>query len=63
MNTVYAKASTSFYAMAVHTDEHVDRYRDAVDRSFAELSGLSKNGELMRSLVGPPAVAGFKRLT
>ena len=61
MNTVYDKASTSFYAMAVHTDEHVDRYLDAVDRSFAELPGLSNDGEFTRSLVGPPAVAGFKR--
>ena len=56
-------ATTAFYAMAAHTDEHVDRYLDAVDRSFAELSGLLNSGELMRSLTGPPAVAGFKRLT
>lgn len=55
-------ASTSFYAMAAHTDEHVDRYLEAVDRSFAELSGLLRNGELMSSLMGPPAVSGFKRL-
>ncbi len=62
MNTVYAKASTSFYVMVAHTDEHVDRYLDATDRSFGELSMLLQTGELMRSLVGSPAVAGFKRL-
>ncbi|MDH3892463.1 MAG: aminotransferase class III-fold pyridoxal phosphate-dependent enzyme [candidate division Zixibacteria bacterium] len=56
-------ASTSFYAMAAHTDEHVSRYLEAVDRSFGRMSELLNNGELMHSLVGPPAVAGFTRLT
>ena len=61
MNTVYAKTSTLFHAMAAHTDEHVDRYLDATDRSFGELSMLLQTGELMFSLIGPPPVAKFKR--
>ncbi|MCK4461123.1 MAG: hypothetical protein KAW46_04930 [candidate division Zixibacteria bacterium] len=59
---VYATASRLFYAMAAHAGEHVDRYLDATDRSFGELSMLLQTGELMSSLIGPPAVAGFKRL-
>jgi len=56
-------ASTSFYSMLAHTHEHVEAYLEALDRSFGELAVLLDKGELESSLIGPPAVAGFRRLT
>jgi len=55
-------ASTSFYSMVAHTDEHVNAYLESADRAFGELATLLDKGELEHSLLGPPAVAGFRRL-
>jgi len=55
-------ASTSFYAMYAHTDEHVSCYLDAADEVLGEMAQLQKSGELASALSGPPATAGFKRL-
>ncbi len=55
-------ATTGFYAMAAHNDEHVDRYLEAVERSFGRLAELLASGELSSSLQGPPAISGFRRL-
>jgi glutamate-1-semialdehyde 2,1-aminomutase len=56
-------ASNLFYAMCVHTVEHVNEYLVAVDETFAELCRAIKTGKLEQELEGEPAVAGFKRLT
>jgi hypothetical protein len=68
MNTVYAwiaAVACGDLAMTVAAFFNSllsgSHYVDAVDRRFAKLSGWLKNGELMRSLVGPPPVAKFKR--
>lgn len=55
-------ASTSFYAMLAHTDEHVARYAAAARRSFARIRELSDSGKAAASLRGKPANPGFKRL-
>ena len=55
-------ASTSFYSMAPHTNEHVEQYLAAVKRTFAEITDLRGRGEVASNLLGSPAVAGFKRL-
>jgi glutamate-1-semialdehyde 2,1-aminomutase len=55
-------ASTSFYAMGAHTDEHVEGYLCAADSVFAELAGAQHNGTVMARLRGRPASAGFTRL-
>jgi glutamate-1-semialdehyde 2,1-aminomutase len=55
-------ASTLFYSMLAHTDEHVVRYLEAADQAFAEVSAASTEGNLAARLRGEPAVAGFKRL-
>ncbi len=55
-------ATTAFYSMLAHTHDHVNAYSQAVDQCFGELAVLLRNGEVEKSLAGPPAVAGFKRL-
>jgi len=55
-------ATTAFYSMLAHTHDHVNAYTQAVDQCFGELAVLLGNGEVEKSLAGPPAVAGFKRL-
>ena len=55
-------ATTAFYSMLAHTHDHVNAYAQAAERCFGELAALLKNGEVEKSLAGPPAVAGFKRL-
>lgn len=56
-------ASSLYYAMYAHTDEHVHLYLEAVDKAFAELSGAIDRADLLEKLEGQPASAGFKRLT
>ncbi len=56
-------ASTSFYSMLAHKQEHVDRYIKAADRVFAELRKADNSNSVKASLSGKPAVSGFKRLT
>jgi len=55
-------ASTLFYAMYAHTQNHVDSYLKAVDESFGEISENCRAGNLEQKLRGKPATAGFKRL-
>jgi glutamate-1-semialdehyde 2,1-aminomutase len=56
-------ASTLYYAMYAHQDDHVERYLSAVDEVFTEISRSKAAGDLARRLKGAPAVSGFKRLT
>lgn len=56
-------ASTLFYAMYAHQNHHIEEYIRAVDDVFAEISELNQTGDLEKSLKGPPASEGFKRLT
>lgn len=55
-------ASTSFYPMYAHTEQHVDRYLESTDKAFAEISERITLGQLKSALRGKPSVAGFKRL-
>ncbi len=55
-------ASTDFYAMFAHTDEHVSAYSRACERAFELLVRLDEGGLMERSLRGRPAAAGFQRL-
>ena len=56
-------ASTLYYAMYAHTEEHVRAYLNAVNEVFAEVSSSLKNDRIMAELQGLPARSGFKRLT
>jgi glutamate-1-semialdehyde 2,1-aminomutase len=55
-------ASTSFYAMGSHRQEHVTSYLAAVDDAFAAIARASDDGSLERQLRGKPASVGFKRI-
>ena len=55
-------ASTSFYAMAAHTDWHVDAYLAAADCAFAEIAKAEREGSVEARLEGLPSSAGFTRL-
>jgi glutamate-1-semialdehyde 2,1-aminomutase len=55
-------ASTSFYSMCAHTDQHVASYLKAADDVFGELAELIKTGRVTQHMLGKPATAGFKRL-
>ena len=56
-------ASNLFYAMHAHTEEHVDRYLNAVDKTFHEISKCHSTGTITGQLKGKPSQTGFKRLT
>lgn len=56
-------ASTLFYAMAAHSNEHVKSYLNAVDGAFNTLSKAIESGDVDHHLKGKPANPGFKRLT
>jgi glutamate-1-semialdehyde 2,1-aminomutase len=56
-------ASTSFYSMYAHRQEHIDSYLNAVDGTFKIISAENRKGNVERLLIGKPATAGFKRLT
>lgn len=55
-------ASTLFYAMYAHQDNHVNQYLAAVDDSFAAIAELNLKGEVEKNMKGDAATAGFKRL-
>jgi glutamate-1-semialdehyde 2,1-aminomutase len=55
-------ASTLYYAMYAHTDEHVEGYLSAVDEVFSTIAPLLRPGHARGSLRGEPAAPGFKRL-
>ena len=56
-------ASTLFYAMYAHQEDHVVRYLNAVDETFSVLADLSRKGNIEKEMKGPAATTGFKRLT
>lgn len=56
-------SSNLFYAMYAHQNEHVEKYLQAVDDVFAEISEAHQAGNLEKQLKGRPASEGFKRLT
>jgi len=55
-------ASTLFYAMLAHTDQHVDSYLKAVAVAFQTIASARKRQDVTGSLDGLPALAGFKRI-
>jgi glutamate-1-semialdehyde 2,1-aminomutase len=55
-------ASTSFYSMFAHTDDHVESYLDAADKVFGFIKEVLEDGSLASRLRGEPAASGFKRL-
>jgi glutamate-1-semialdehyde 2,1-aminomutase len=54
-------ASTHFYAMWAHRDDHVEAYLYAADQAFQKLSWAVGTGEIGSLLRGRPARDGFKR--
>lgn len=55
-------ASNLCYLMDAHTEEDVERYLAACQRSFAKMAGARVAGDLERQLLGEPAISGFKRI-
>jgi glutamate-1-semialdehyde 2,1-aminomutase len=53
-------ASTLFYSMYAHQQDHISKYLTALDEVF---SLIAKTKNVAEKLVGLPATAGFKRLT
>jgi glutamate-1-semialdehyde 2,1-aminomutase len=56
-------AGGSFYSMWAHTDQHVDRYLDAVDEVFRALRTAIDQNAVRQLLRGPVAHSAFTRLT
>ncbi|MBW1793734.1 MAG: aminotransferase class III-fold pyridoxal phosphate-dependent enzyme [Deltaproteobacteria bacterium] len=56
-------ASNLFYAMYVHNDNHVQKYLEAVDKSFEEIARSVDQNDIEDRLVGAPSIVGFKRIT
>jgi len=55
-------ASTAFYAIYGHQDEHIDAYLDAVNDVFGVLAKALENEEIEIKLKGPIKHSGFQRL-
>ena len=55
-------ATTLFYAMYAHTEDHVTRYLDAADHALYNIREALDRGELEQRLMGEPASEGFKRI-
>ena len=55
-------ATTGFYAMFAHQEEHVKVYLDAVDQVLPFLNESLRSGQPESFLIGKPAISGFKRL-
>lgn len=56
-------ASKSVYASYSHTEEHVAKYLENVDKVFRMIKRAMDNKKIRDLLKGPIAHAGFKRLT
>jgi len=56
-------ASTLFYAMYAHTEDHVRSYLEGVDKSFEEIVRSIEQDDIDKKLIGKPSSVGFKRLT
>lgn len=56
-------AGTGVYASFAHTDEIIEKYLEACDRTFEKIAGIINRGEDVKSyLKGPVCHAGFERL-
>jgi len=55
-------ASTSFYSMWSHTEQHVTSYVHAVGEVFATIREAVEKGDVRARLLGEPAASGFARL-
>jgi glutamate-1-semialdehyde 2,1-aminomutase len=55
-------ASTLFYSMYAHQEEHVVQYLKAADNAFGMIKASIETGHPEKDLLGQPSVAGFKRL-
>jgi len=55
-------ASPSIYPTLAHTDEIVEAYGGAIDEVFREIAGIISGGGIEKSLKGPVAHSGFRRL-
>jgi adenosylmethionine-8-amino-7-oxononanoate aminotransferase len=55
-------AALTFYPTLAHTYEIMRKYSEALDSVFAELAEKFQNNSLEKSLKGPVAHQGFKRL-
>ena len=56
-------ASNIYYAMYVHTEDHVKSYLQAADKAFAEIARSVDQSDILTKLKGKPSNVGFKRLT
>ena len=55
-------ASTSFYSMYAHTNQHIDMYLDAVHKVFKLIKQLEQSEKILANISGKPASRGFSRL-
>lgn len=55
-------ATTGFYSMYAHTDEHVKTYLTAADGVLKDLSNLIEQNAVRENLIGNPAVSSFARI-
>lgn len=56
-------AGTGVYASLAHTDEIIEKYEEACERTFAKIAKIVSNGgDIMDYLEGPVCHAGFERL-
>jgi glutamate-1-semialdehyde 2,1-aminomutase len=55
-------ATTGFYAMFAHREEHVKAYLEAVDQILPFLNEALSSKHPESFLIGQPAISGFKRL-
>lgn len=55
-------ASNLLYLMYAHTEEHVERYLEALDYAFGELREAVAAGSIESKLIGEPSASGFQRL-
>ncbi|MBZ0216898.1 MAG: aminotransferase class III-fold pyridoxal phosphate-dependent enzyme, partial [Fimbriimonadaceae bacterium] len=56
-------ATTSFYTMFSHTDDHVNHYLEQAAGVFAIIAEAQGRGDVSKHLRGPVAHTGFHRLT
>jgi len=55
-------ASTLFYAMFAHQNEHVNLYGEAIDEVFEQLKKIIEMKQVDKYMEGQASVEGFKRL-
>jgi glutamate-1-semialdehyde aminotransferase len=55
-------ASTLFYAMYAHKNEHANSYIEKVGEIFGKIIEANSSGSLESKLKGKPAISGFKRI-